>query len=295
MFSVLKDLIGKEIAEGFNSKIFEYGDQDPTKNSYLVKVMPAKNINKLKQHQEEFALGFNNKHPFVLNYKGLDIEEVNKDDVKYIVYIKMKKMKKSLKTYIQELKSSESNHKNLPLKNVVWIFYSLASALSYLEAKGIVHSNVTADSVLFDENDTIQLGGFAFSRYKPWHHSEKKVYQSYWPPERFLQPINNQNIEKENAFKSDVWCLGKLIVDICLLRDKIQKEVTVEKINEKVEKDLGEVEKIEDQDQKRLYGENLIRILKWLLASNRQDRPNFKEICDLLEDTYPHFVRVNSV
>jgi len=197
----------------------------------------------------------------------------------------MKKMKKSLKTYIQELKSSESNSKNLPLKNVIWMFYSLASALSYLESKDIVHNNITADSVLFDENDTIQLGGFAFSMYKPWQKPGKKVYQSYWHPERFLQPSQDQKIEKENAFKSDVWCLGKLITDICLLRDKIQKEMNIGEIMEKVERDLEEVKKI------KMYDEKFIEILRLLLDPDVKNRKSFKEICDILEDAYPDFVR----
>jgi len=375
MFPYDKTKLGKPIADGFYAKIYEYGEQVPGKRNHLVKCMPARDITQLRKYQEEFALGFNNKHPFVLNYKGLYTEEVNESGKKYLVYIKMVKMKESLRELIRRTKDA---NEIVPLKKVIWIFFSLANALSYLEDKDTVHSNIMYDSVFFEENDTVKLGGFAFSRYKPWNRSEGKIYQSYLPPEEgyelpkegstvkkrekvekeeekdddqldksldlfdekieekkdevkekekdekedkkedeelnksfdlfdekeeelketkdakkdeFEKNKKDEMEEKEDkraakavAFKKDVWCLGKLIIDICLLRNEIKREKFIEDINKKVKEDIEAVDKI-------YHDQHLKRILESVLGPKREDRPTFREIFEDLQKSYSHLVR----
>jgi len=161
------------------------------------------------------------------------------------------------------------------------MFYSLASALAYLEGKDIVHSNITHDSVLFDFHENLKLAGFAFSLYKPWKIYQKRMYQSYRPPEKLSiqTKSNSKEEEKRNAFKSDVWCLGKLIIDICLLQDELCWQKTGKETYAKIKVDLKEVERIY-QDK------NLIKILKAVLDPKPEKRPSFKDIRDDLQETY---------
>jgi len=282
MFKLDSNKLGKKIAEGFNSSIYEYLDQGPEKNSHLVKRIHVKDMNKLMEYIEEFACGFNNKHAFVLNYKGLDIRETSQEGYKHIVYIKMKAGKQNMRELIREAQKKEVEKKNLDKDRIIAIFYSLASALAYLEKKDIVHSNIMHDSVLFNEDETVKLAGFAFSKYKPWRRSEIKVYQSYHPPERIKRlESKTRKEEKKVAFKSDVWCLGKLIIDLCLLRDQIFREKSLVELRKRIEVDLEEIEKI--------YGDkNLIEVIKSLLEEKREDRPTFEEIATKLDKSYPY-------
>jgi len=280
-FKLDSSKLGREVGRGENSTIHEYKDQGPEKINHLVKRIRVKDLDNQMQFIEEFSLGFNNNHPFVLNYKGIDIQEVNEDGCKYMVYILMKAQKQSLKQLVREQKSEEGKKNYLSPERVISIFHSLASAFAYLEEKNIVHSNITHDSVLFDKNDTVKLAGFAFSLYKPWKLHQKRMYQSYRPPEKLS--IQTKSISKEeekrNAFKSDVWCLGKLIIDICLLQDELCWQKTGKETYAKIKADLKEVEKIY-QDK------NLIKILKGLLDPKPEKRPSFKDIQDNLQETY---------
>jgi len=269
--------LGKKIGEGEGEygTLHEYDDQGAGKARYLVKCIPAKDHESQMQFIEEFLIGSNNKHSFVLNYKSIDIHEANQDGCKYMVYIKMKAHKQNLKKLLREMK----NKGYLPLERVILIFYSLASALAYLEGEGIVHSNITHDSVLFSKNGTVKLGGYAFSKKKPWKNHQKRKYQSYRPPER----LRNKSPEgKSLAFKSDVWCLAKLVIDICLLQDELRWQNTGEKTYERIKADLKQVENI-------YHDKKLIKILKALLNPKPEKRPSFGDIRDELQVAYEDF------
>jgi len=274
--------LGEQRGKGEYGIIYEYKDQGPEKNHHLVKQIRVKDLDNLMQFIEEFALGFNNNHPFVLNYKGIDIQEVNEDGYKYMVFILMKAQKQSLKELVRERKSEEGKKNYLHFDRVISIFHSLVSALAYLEEKNIMHSNITHDSVLFDKNDTVKLAGFALSLYKPWKIPQKRMYQSYRPTDR-----TKSQGEKSIAFKPDVWCLGKLIIDICLLQDEVCWENDKKEAYQKIKADLKEVEEI-------YHNKNLIKILKGLLDPKPENRPSFKDIRDNLEKTYEGLIEMKN-
>jgi len=284
-------------------------DSRQKKSKYAVKILHAQDNQKLRQYMEEFTIGFNNKHPFVLNYLGFDFHEIPSQDVnnvqnqdtskivdkgeeakiinslgdinkttiagskevtiaqikqtnkvftkaikamndrkakrdkrEYMVYMLMKRMKNTLKDEIKLRKGTQSaNHKTkFDLKEVITIFYSVASALAYLEEKGIVHKHVVPEAVHFDDDGNVKLGGFSLSKFKPWKNLEYRPYFGYRPPENFFKDKNKQNENKEEkkeeiegteeerkqkrrqVFKSDVWCLGRLVIDICRLEPQVR-------------------------------------------------------------------------
>lgn len=280
-FTFDKSKLGQKIAKDEDSVIYEYRDQGRKKIRYLVKCIRAKDKDKLMQFLGEFGIGSNNTHQCISNYKGVDIQESNEDDYKYMVYIKMKAEEQSLRELIRKRMNIVGEKNYFPLERIISIFYSLASALAYLEDKKIVHNNIMHDSVLFDKNETVKLSGFALSMCKPWKTNERrKFYQSYKPPERIVKlPKKSREYEKKIAFKSDVWCLGKLIVDICLLQDEICYQHRLKEARYKIKTDLEEVE--------RIYNDKtLIHILASLFKTRRRDRPSFRDICEILKEAY---------
>ncbi len=291
MFDYDPNKLGEKIStDGMNSVLHKYDDD----NRYVVKRIVDFSEKREKQFTEEYMLGFNHNHPNILSYEGFSKRITNPIKKWYEICIKMKAMQKNLKQYVQEFKSRGDS--KIPRGDIVRIFHSLAKALDHLQKRGIAHSNVVHDSVLFDANGIVKLAGFAFSRFQPWKYSGSRIYQSYTTPEKSgLQP-NVPNIDgqmtieerrrrireaKELAFKADVWCLGKLIIDICLLRDQggKGKGQKAPEILKKTGDDIAEVEKkyCEDQDKA------LISVLKPLLRPDPQGRPNFTMICSSLE------------
>jgi len=276
--------LGSEIGKGENGIIHEYKDQGSEKSDHVVKCIKVDNFEKIMSFIEEFFLGCNN-NPFVLDYKSMNIHQYNQDGYKCQIYILMKAQKQNMKEFIRK-RNKDGKKDYLPLDEIISIFFSLANALAYLEEREIVHSNITHDSVLFDKNDTVKLGGFAFSMYKPWKIPQKKIYQSYRPPEIILKKANsNSKEEKNGAFKSDVWCLGKFIVDICLLQDELVWENSVAKARDKVKVDLKKVEEIYPD-------QTFVQILGSLLKSSRKERPTFQEICKVLQKAYSNCIEL---
>jgi len=283
---------GREVpTNALYGKMYEYYDQGPDQSPCLVKCIVVKDKSKLGQYIQTFTVGFTNSHPSIFRFKGFAVQEELEGTVFYIF---MKAMKRNLGKYIQEERQRLGDQGHLPLERIVLVFYQLTSAFAYLKDNDIVHSNIGHDSVLLEDDDSIKLTGFINSKLEFLITGKKGRTLSYWPPERFAEKPKESNEEacneeelkkraKDLALKTDIWCLGKLIVDLCLLQDKIVKQTTYFQINKKVREDLTQVEKI--------YGKPLADILRLLLDSEPEKRIDFHTICDKLNEEYFFLVR----
>ncbi|MFS7990609.1 putative protein kinase RLK-Pelle-LRR-I-1 family [Helianthus anomalus] len=126
----------------------------------------------------------------------------------------------SLKQYI--------NSPNLTWKLRLWICLSLAHALSYLHYEegcdyGIIHCNITSDTILLDENGEAKLSGFEFSIKQSVNNKDQVCPCEHTGTMGYVDPT----IEKTGGVthKSDIYSFGIVLFEtLCERKALIHNE-----------------------------------------------------------------------
>lgn len=268
-FEIKRVCFHEHLGRGGFGKVHPYAKRDGTTNDYAVKVVSMKE----KPPIEEILVGFQIKHPFAIPILGYHIEKPSKDGGDWRCFLKMRRMKQSMKDLIEKRVSP------LTKNQIVICLYRLASTLAYLQSNDIAHRDVKPNNILLDNHDNVYFAdfGLCISMIEK-EHTEVFYVNGIAGTEAYLAPELNQLKEKkakllpENLYHGDAWSLGVTMIDICLFEIRGRGHMSslsakLERISEK-------------------YDLNIKNVISRLIDEDPAKRITFSEVCDFLEKNY---------
>jgi NIMA (never in mitosis gene a)-related kinase len=157
---------------------------------------------------------------------------------------------------------------------ITWVI-EISEALKYCHAQKIIHRDIKPDNIFLSKDNEVKLGDFGISKMLGDDEETTKTRIgdfSYLSPEIFLG--------KEHSFSTDIWSLGIVLYELCLLKhpfDKYHIRMNMKKDPVIVIPDLTD----------ETYSERLRNLLKKMLSINPDERPSLDEIikeCKLIQD-----------
>ena len=261
-------------------EVYPY-DNDISSNNWVVKVkrLDIKDVDTLNQTVQSIVLQYNTEHPSILSIKGYFIELSESNE--WTIFIKMPRMSSSLLDIVNNYKEEKQD---IPEENIITWAYSIICGLEYLHSKGIVHRDIKASNILFDKLGRIKISDLCSSIIVTEEDQlalvdEKRLLnqtRQYKAPE--LSNIQ-KGIQKKDLFKTDVWSLGVVLVELCLIFPKPMAKYMLSKDKEKaLEEILASVEK--------KYSRLLVEILKEMLFIDPQVRKSFTCLRVMFEERF---------
>uniref|UniRef100_A0A8D9A9C4 receptor protein-tyrosine kinase n=2 Tax=Cacopsylla melanoneura TaxID=428564 RepID=A0A8D9A9C4_9HEMI len=162
---------------------------------------------------------------------------------------------------------------SLTSRDLTSFCYQVARGMQFLSSRGIIHRDLAARNVLIGENHCCKVADFGFAR----DLMTSSVYERKSEgrlPIRWMSP----EALYDNIFsvKSDIWSFGVLIWEIVTLGSTPYPGMAAADVMKKV-RDGYRLEK-PDHCRRELYN-----IMYYCWDKEPNERPNFKELCDLLE------------
>ena len=223
MFNLKHERINysQELGCGRFGNVYPY-QKNPEDLTWVVKYILAKNDRFLIQNFDEIVLGFSCDHDSLVPIRGYSIQKIE-NSPSYNIYIKLPRMKESLRQVIQRNKQSNTSFQE---KDIIVYLYSLLCGVEYLHSKRIAHRDIKPDNILLDYQGKAKLSDIGLAKFVADGET------SYFDPERFgtinymapeLFQTDNQSFKKKDWYKADAWSLGVVIAELCNLIDhKIQ-------------------------------------------------------------------------
>ena len=155
-------------------------------------------------------------------------------------------------------------------KTIVTWLKEIASALKYChEEKNIVHRDIKPDNILLTKDNHVKLADFGIAKMLS---KKVKVTQTRIGDTDYISP--EIEAEEPYTYSADIWSLGVLIYELCLLEHP-QKKYRLNKMQYL----SGQIPKLEDKD----YSEELSDLIAKMLSVEPTERPTTDEIIKLCE------------
>lgn len=212
-------------------------------------------------------------HPNVVRLLGCCTE---KDPVFLIMeYI----MKGKLQSYLRDSRTHRyynnmhGSSDCLTSQNLTSFCYQIAKGMQYLSSKGIIHRDLAARNILVTEDHTCKIADFGFARDVMSSHVYERKSEGRLPI-RWMAPESLY----DNIFsvKSDIWSYGVLIWEVVTLGSTPYPGISAADVMRRV-RDGYRLEKPE-HCRRELYN-----IMYYCWDKDAQERPNFSELVELLE------------
>jgi len=284
MFKFRSDLFDEanELGSGNFGKVCPYKEaSDGLK--WVVKQVLAPNIEKLNTSLQEVVLGFSCNHPCIVPVKGYFIKEINIPDSssKYFhIYMKIPRMEKTLLTDLKEKRAKKCLYTE---KEIVQHFYSLVCGIEYLHSKRIYHGDIKPDNLLLDAQGNLKVTDVGVAKHFEEEESGQIISKELGACQYLSPEILGPNATKEKLPKADIWSIGVVILELCLLdtrkvnpvaaRDEIERQVR------------GCLENLREK-----YQGSLLNLIRRLLSLDPQERPEIEKLKEELEQTFPEIL-----
>lgn len=248
------------LGQGDSAAVFPYPKTD-NDTRWVVKCIYAQNFNRLMQVLQEVVIGYNLDHPALLANRGFHAE---KNSPGYNIYVKMPRMQMTMVELIAE---RQRTGKSMSETRILHYFDTLINGLEYLHSRKIAHRDIRPTNILLDDTKEVKLADVsiaAFAEDKEQHHNETKTYrlEAYRAPEMLEQ---NAKHKKKDLYSADLWSLGLVLLEMCLLEPGILKaKLSVEEREQLVKKKLEQAAKG--------YSDKLVALLTTLLDSKPSQR-----------------------
>ena len=276
---------------------YKEGDDE---QKWVVKCIHVNKHGEINNILQNMFLQTSSNSPGLLPVMGYDVQKDELGQSK--IYMRMPRMKESLRNIIDEY--SNSLKTSIPLEKIVQYLYSIANALDELAQKHIFHRNLKPTNVLIDREGMVYLTDLRLNQdlvdnkeqedekqdtlEAPYDHINLKNGNEnnnllYLAPELYR---NYLALSEEDIYKADVWSLGMLITEACLL-SRLQftpPEFPLQDQIDTAEQNIVEI--------RNIYGEKLSKIIGGILCVNAGQRNTFKEICENLEESFADIVSI---
>ena len=281
MFSYNSKNKKEKLGTGSFGSVYVYINDETNKSPKVVKVILAKGFPEFIKLFQEALLGFSLSHPAVLPVKGFDCEQLpplkpeKKNEIpRFNLYLLLPRLEKNLEKLLDERRSSNEKFSE---DQILQYFYQLISGVKYLHSKRIIHRDIKPANVLVNNGKLVlaDIGIAKLSREGETLQidNENAGTGNYSAPE----VIGGLDLTNKDLFLTDLWSLGVVILELCLLRKNIitkiqltkEAKVTVDRLLEEL---------------KARYSQQLVDVVGILLNLDREKRRTAMEIKKILED-----------
>jgi len=287
-FDLTKFTIEKQIGDGSYGTIYSVFN-NKSKKKYAMKKLIANNINASETFLREFEIAHHNRHPLILDIKGIYLKCY--DQTTYVLYVLMDLAEKDWEMEIINREITKNYYKE---KELILILKQLTNALYFLQKeKNVAHRDIKLENILIFKNKSEHMNKYGKFLYKLCDFGEAKNYAKYISnkhktlrgTELYMSPllynglINEEAYVDHNAYKSDVFSLGCCIIIAAVLNFDIINEI----------RELKEQNKISRFLRKQLYpkySEKFIDILLKMINFNEDERIDFIKLEELIESNF---------
>jgi len=252
-----------------------------SKSRVIVKKYQCDDFDYLLQTQKECVLRFHLDHPSLVPIQGYSIQD-DGDDLN--VYTKMPLIGAGL-----NLRKMIDDHfdinQSIQGSDIIKIMYSLACGLDYLHSKRILHQNLKPSNVILDEKKNAKLSDMRLSILIPEEEELKpimidhKSFGDYHAPELHGKIRESA---RDDLFKTDVWSLGVLISELCLLERNIMSKFIQSRDESIIQSILARIE--------QKYSPHLVKIIKDMLCIEVTQRATINEILKEIKEKFDHLL-----
>ena len=286
-FNLDKYSIDKQIGDGSFGIIYSVYN-NTSKRKYAMKKIIANNINALETFQKEFEISYHDKHPFIIDIKGVCIKCY--DQTTYVLYVLMDLADND---WEMEINDRQKNKDYYQEKDLISILKQLSSALYFLQKeKKTAHRDIKCENVLIFKNKTQSKNKNGEYLYKICDFGEAKDFavsrsnknktirgtELYMSPLLYNGLLHDESYVEHNAYKSDVFSLGCCMIIAAVLDFDIINEI----------RELKEQIKITRFLKKKLlprYSEKFIEVLLKMINFNEKERFDFIQLEEIIQTT----------
>ena len=257
----------------------------PSGSSFVLKKSCCdENYNRFFGKIKESVFLFNLDHPSFVPIQGYHIQ----DDNELSIYTKMQLFEgaSNIREFIEDhLKANNQ----ISEEEIVKVLYNLAWGLDYLHSKKILHQNLEPSSIIIDKGGYARILDMSLSTLIPQEQSltpmflESKELGHYHAPE--LYHSEEEKIANADLLKTDIWSLGIIILEMCLLETEIMSHIAISSIQESHLSDI--FTRIEEKER---YDPHLIKIVKSMLCVDITQRCTTKEILQNIRENLSQFL-----
>ena len=287
-FNLNNFTIETQIGDGTYGVIYSVYN-NKSKRKYAMKKIIVNNLNELEIIQKEFEIAHHNRHPSILDIKGVYIKCF--DQTTYALYVLMDLAELDWEMEIDDRQMIKNFYNE---KDLILILKQLSSALFFLQKeKNVAHREIKPENVLIFKNETKNKNKFGEFLYKLCDFGEAKDYaliktkkhKTLRGTELYMSPLLYDGLIKDeayvdhNAYKSDVFSLGCCMIIAASLDFDIINEIRGIKEQIKISRFLK---------RKLLgkYSEKFIDVLLKMINFNEEERIDFIQLEEIIESTF---------
>jgi len=236
---------------------------------WAVKRVRADDMDALLASLPEIVLGFACDHPCIVSVKGYSIEK-DSSEGSFNLFMKLPRMKETL---FNNLKARKMNRNPYNEQEIIRHFYSLTCGIQYLHSKKIYHGDIKPTNLLMDSQGFMKIADVGIAK----HVEDEDSYQTftgqagtyeYSAPE--IVGANHRKNKKNVLPKADIWSLGVVILELCLLDFKLlNASLPQDQLEGRINELLGKI--------KEKFHSSLIVLLKRILSFDPKNRPNLAD------------------
>ncbi|XP_056316852.1 serine/threonine-protein kinase Nek9-like isoform X2 [Danio aesculapii] len=247
--------IKEECKSGVSGKVFLVMDTDG--DVFVIKEIICRDKKSLRDVKTEVEILKTLKHGYIVSYE--DSFEDNEAGFFYIVMEYCAGGDLSQRMKIQKEKAFFEEEQILD-----WLV-QICLALQYIHnEKGILHRDIKPQNVFLTDEDYINVGDFGCSKVL---ESADAYAQSVVGAELYVSP---EVYKKKYNFKSDIWSLGWLLHDLCML--DIWATITQRRLIHALSM-TGVLPQISER-----YSQELRELIKQMLSCDPKGRPSAEDI-----------------
>ena len=157
-------------------------------------------------------------------------------------------------------------------ERIISWFLEICEAIKYLHQRHIIHRDLKPLNIFLTIDNKIKLGDFGLSKVL---NSSKELKKSNFGTVIYMSP----EIIKDDyySFSSDIWSLGIILFELCLLKNPLIHLNELSKIKQYIL--YGDFEELINQKKIRnIYSERTCDLIKKILVKNPVDRPTIDTI-----------------
>ena len=113
----------------------------------------------------------------------------------------------------QRILAAKANGHALPEEQILAWFTQICLAIKHVHDRKIIHRDLKTQNIFLTGSNTVKLGDFGIAKHL--QHTIQKIKSVVGTP-YYMSPEICEN--KEYSFKADIWSLGVILLEMCLLK-----------------------------------------------------------------------------
>lgn len=275
LFNIDEYNIIKQAGEGSYGKIYIVESKlDQTR--YALKKIIAHDLTEVECFKKEFELVNSITHENIMKIFGICIKCL--DITTFAIYVLMEL---AILDWDDEIRNHVSNRKSYKEEELISILRSLTNALAFMQKNTIAHRDIKPQNVLVFKGGVYKVADFGEAK----ELKISKQLNTLRGTELYMSPVLYEGLKQDlqdvrhNTFKSDVFSLGFCFMFAASLNFNIIYEV-------RDVKDVKKLELILYKHLKNKYTAKFIKVLVLMLTIEENERPDFIELEQLLNQTF---------